>query len=309
MSADADPATGYATYCTVTNAGCPSTGWITVGGTSAAAPLWAGSMALINQYLQSQGKAVVGYANPALYGLFNTQQQAPAFHDVTSGSNLHYAATTGYDMGSGIGTPNVDNIAHDFASSGNGNSPSPTPTSVPSPTPTNPPTPTLTPTPPPAPIQNGGFEKGQAPWQESSSGGYQMVANSNVHSGQNSAYLCGYIGCDDRIWQMFTAPTSFTKITITYWWYSDTNKNTNKCYDYFTSSLRTSSNTVIQALQNDCNTKVTNQWISKSYDLTSILLKYKGQQVTLFFEGTSINVSNQYQPTDFFIDDVVVSVQ
>src|SRR2546421_1140183 len=121
VSADADPATGYATYCTVTNAGCPSTGWITVGGTSAAAPLCAGSMALINQYLQSQGKAAVGSANPALYGLFNTQQQSPAFHDVTSGTNLHYAATTGYDMASGIGTPDVNNIAHDFASSGSGN--------------------------------------------------------------------------------------------------------------------------------------------------------------------------------------------
>ncbi len=317
VSADADPATGYATYCTVTNSGCPSTGWITVGGTSAAAPLWAGSMTLINQYLQAQGKAVVGYANPALYGLFNTQQQSPAFHDVTSGNNLHYAATTGYDMASGIGSPDVTNIAHDLASSGSGitptptptSAPSPTPTSAPSPTPTNPPTPTSTPTPPPALIQNAGFEKGQAPWQESSSGGYQMVDNSNVHSGQDSAYLCGYIGCDDRIWQTFAAPTSFTKITITYWWYSDTNKNTNKCYDYFTGSLRTSSNTIIQALQNDCNTKVTNQWVSKSYDLTIMLSKYKGQQVTLFFEGTSINVSNQYQPTDFFIDDVVLSVQ
>src|SRR6266566_1889920 len=83
VSADADPATGYATYCTVTNSGCPSTGWITVGGTSAAAPLWAGSMALIDQYLQSQGKAAVGSANPALYSLFNAQQQSPAFHDIT----------------------------------------------------------------------------------------------------------------------------------------------------------------------------------------------------------------------------------
>jgi len=332
VSADADPATGYATYCTVTNAGCPSTGWITVGGTSAAAPLWAGSMALINQYLQSQGIAVVGYANPALYGLFNTQQQSPAFHDVTSGNNLHYAATTGYDMASGIGTPDVDNIAHDFAlNSGGGGTPTPTPTSTPSPTPTSvpsptptsvpsptptsvpspipttPPTPTPTPTPPPALIQNGGFEKGLIPWRESSSGGYDLVDNSNVHSGQYSAYLCGYIGCDDRIWQKFTVPTSFTKITITYWWYSDTNKSTNKCYDYFTSSLRTSSNSIIQALQNDCNTKVTNQWVSKTYDLTSVLSKYKGQQVTLFFQGT--NAPNQYQPTDFFIDDVVMSVQ
>jgi subtilase family serine protease len=321
VSADADPATGYATYCTVANAGCPSTGWITVGGTSASAPLWAGSMALVNQYLQSQGKAVVGFANPALYGLFNAQQQSPAFHDITSGNNLHYAATAGYDMASGIGTPDIKNIAHDLAlNPGGGGTPTPTPTVVPSPTPTstpvpsptNPPTPTptLTPAPPPAIIQNGGFEKGQAPWQESSSGGYQMVDNSNVHSGQYSAYFCGYSGCDDRIWQTFTVPTSFNKITITYWWYSDTNKTTNKCFDYFNSGLKTAANAAgyIRSFQNDCNLKVTNAWVSRSYELTQgDLSKYKGQQVTLFFQGT--NAPNQYQPTDFFIDDVVVSVQ
>ena len=321
VSADADPATGYATYCTVANAGCPSTGWITVGGTSASAPLWAGSMALINQYLQSQGKAVVGFANPALYGLFNAQQQSPAFHDITSGNNLHYAATAGYDMASGIGTPDIKNIAHDLAlNPGGGGTPTPTPTTVPSPTPTSTPlpsptipptpTPTLTPAPPPAIIQNGGFEKGQAPWQESSSGGYQMVDNSNVHSGQNSAYFCGYSGCDDRIWQTFTVPTNFNKITITYWWYSDTNKTTNKCYDYFNSGIKTTANATgyIRSFQNDCNLKVTNTWVSKSYELTQgDLSKYRGQQVTLFFHGT--NAPNQYQPTDFFIDDVVVSVQ
>jgi kumamolisin len=316
VSADADPATGYATYCTVTNAGCPSTGWITVGGTSAAAPLWAGSMALIDQYLQSLGKSIVGSANPVLYSLFNTPQQLLAFHDVTSGTNLKYAATPGYDMASGIGSPDVDNIAHDLASSGSGNTPPPTPTSVPSPTPTNapsptptnPPTPVPTPAPPAVQIQNGGFEKGQAPWQESSSGGYQMVDNSNAHNGQYSAYFCGYTGCTDRIWQTFTVPTNYTTITVTYWWYSDTNKTTKQCLDYFSSSLKTSasgSNT-IQTMQNDCNANVTNQWVQKKYDVSGNLSKYKGQQVTLFFQGT--NVANQYQPTDFFIDDVVVNV-
>jgi len=308
VSADADPATGYATYCTVTNAGCPSTGWITVGGTSAAAPLWAGSMALINQYLQAQGKAAVGYANPALYGLFKAQQQSPAFHDVTNGNNLHYTATTGYDMASGIGTPDVNNIAHDFASSAGGNTPTPTPTSVPSPTPTNPPTPTSTPAPPPALLQNGGFEKGRAPWQESSSGGYEMVDNSNVHSGQYSAYFCGYTGCIDRIWQTFTVPNNFTTITVTFWWYSDTNKTAKQCLDYFNSSLKTSASATnsVRTMQNDCNANVTNQWVQKKYDVTGDLSKYKGQQVTLFFQGTN---DKGYQPTDFFIDDVVVSVQ
>jgi subtilase family serine protease len=329
VSADADPATGYSMYCTVTNAGCPANGWLTVGGTSASAPLWAGSMALINQYLKSQGKAAVGHANPTLYGLFNGQQQSPAFHDVKTGNNLFYPATTGYDMGSGIGTPDVNNIAHDLASISGGGTPTPTPTNTPTPTPTsapdptptstptpvptptNPPspTPTSTPTPPPPLIQNSGFEKGQAPWQESSSGGYQMVDSSNSHTGLYSAYLCGYVGCDDRIWQTFTVPTSYTKITITYWWYSDTNKATNKCFDYFNSSLKTSASATIaiQTLQNDCNANVTNQWVQKTYDVTNALSAYKGNQVTLFLRGT--NVSNQYQPTDFFVDDVVVNVQ
>jgi len=101
------------------NAGCPSSGWITIGGTSAAAPLWAGSMALINQYLRADGKARVGFANPTLYRLFNVQQAFPAFHDITGGTNLLYSATTGYDLASGLGSPDIYNIARDLDPSGN----------------------------------------------------------------------------------------------------------------------------------------------------------------------------------------------
>ncbi|MBO0780244.1 MAG: S8/S53 family peptidase, partial [Ktedonobacteraceae bacterium] len=61
VAADADPQTGYAVYCTVSASGCPSSGNVTVGGTSAAAPLWAGSAALMNEYLQKQGKSPLGF--------------------------------------------------------------------------------------------------------------------------------------------------------------------------------------------------------------------------------------------------------
>jgi subtilase family serine protease len=118
VSADADPQTGYAVYCTVLAAGCPFTGNITVGGTSAAAPLWAGSMALINQYLQQQNRARVGFANPALYALANAQQQFPPFHDVTSGNNLFYPATANYDEASGLGSPDIYNLARDLVNRG-----------------------------------------------------------------------------------------------------------------------------------------------------------------------------------------------
>jgi len=115
VSADADPATGYSVYCTVAASGCPSSGWITVGGTSAAAPLWAGSTALINEYLQKQQKSRIGFANPMLYVLENATQQFPPFHDVSSGTNLFYPATSGYDEASGWGSPDIYNIARDVA--------------------------------------------------------------------------------------------------------------------------------------------------------------------------------------------------
>jgi len=115
VSADADPNTGYSVYCTVTAAGCSSSGWIAVGGTSAAAPLWTSATADMNQYLAGQSKPTFGSASAELYTLFNTSQTYTGYHDVTSGNNLYYPSTSGYDLASGIGTPDVWNLARDAA--------------------------------------------------------------------------------------------------------------------------------------------------------------------------------------------------
>lgn len=315
VSADADPASGYAVYCTVSSSGCPSSGWITVGGTSAAAPFWAGSTALINQYLRSQGKGVVGYANPALYAVFNAQQAFPAFHDITTGNNLNYQATPGYDMASGIGTPNVYNLARDLANLSGTPTPTPsptpsptvtptaTPTSVPNPTPTATPIP---PTPPPALIRNGGFESGPMAWQQSSSGGYELIDNTNSRNGLYSAYFCGYGSCDDRLWQTFTVPVNYTKLTITYWFYSDTTKSNRTCLDTFSSRLVTTSGTTLRNMHQSCNASATNGWVQQTFDVTADLASYKGKQVVLFFRGTN---SPGFQVSDFFVDDVTVTAQ
>ncbi|MFL5625297.1 MAG: protease pro-enzyme activation domain-containing protein, partial [Ktedonobacteraceae bacterium] len=308
VSADADPATGYAVYCTVTNAGCSASGWLTVGGTSAGAPLWAGSMALVNQYLQAQGKKNVGYANPLLYSIFNGHQQWPAFHDVTTGNNLYYLATGNYDMASGIGSPNVYNIARDallLAGGGGGTpTPSPTATATPTDTPTPVPTSTNTPTPSPKPapsvIKNGDFENGQAPWQQSSSKRYQLIDPSNVYAGQYSVYLCGYAGCNDSIWQSFTVPGSYTKITVSYWWYSDTHKTARQCLDNFYSELRSSTGSSVRMMQQSCNTNVTNNWVQQSFDVSNYLAAYNGKTVMLLFRGT--NAAGRPQTSDFFVD-------
>lgn len=133
VSADADPASGYAVFCTVSAAGCPASGNVEVGGTSAAAPLWAGVATDTNAFLASQGKSSLGNVNAELYTLFNTSQSFTAYHDVTVGNNLHFNATAGYDLASGIGTPNVWNFAREVPgvnSGGNNFSLSPNPSSL-----------------------------------------------------------------------------------------------------------------------------------------------------------------------------------
>jgi subtilase family serine protease len=78
-----------------------------LGGTSFAAPMWAGYMALANQQALLDGRATLGFLNPALYALGNAAGSgyAAAFHDITAGSN-GYSAVTGYDLATGWGSPN-----------------------------------------------------------------------------------------------------------------------------------------------------------------------------------------------------------
>ena len=81
------------------------------GGTSVAAPLWAGFMALVNQQAVSSGKRPVGFLNPSLYSLAKGSGYASAFHDITTGNNTNaasparFSATAGYDLCTGWGTP------------------------------------------------------------------------------------------------------------------------------------------------------------------------------------------------------------
>ena len=75
------------------------------GGTSFAAPMWAGYLALVNQQSVANGNKAVGFINPSLYTIGGGSSYDSDFHDVLSGSN-GYSATTGYDLATGWGSPN-----------------------------------------------------------------------------------------------------------------------------------------------------------------------------------------------------------
>lgn len=80
------------------------------GGTSQSAPLWAGMAAVMNQYLIANGGRALGDLNPLLYQIASGAP-LPAFRDVDLGGNAVATASPGYDLVTGLGTPNVENLA------------------------------------------------------------------------------------------------------------------------------------------------------------------------------------------------------
>ncbi|HLW86382.1 MAG TPA: S53 family peptidase [Candidatus Sulfotelmatobacter sp.] len=89
-------------YVCSDQSGCAG-GW---GGTSFAAPMWAGFMALVNQQALANGNPVLGFINPAVYNIGVGSGYGAAFHDITSGGNGGFPAVTGYDLVTGWGSPN-----------------------------------------------------------------------------------------------------------------------------------------------------------------------------------------------------------
>ena len=82
-----------------------------LGGTSVAAPLWAGLAALINQQAATEGQPPIGLINSAVYAIGAGSLYSSTFHDITNGNNVskaspnQYYAATGYDLCTGWGTP------------------------------------------------------------------------------------------------------------------------------------------------------------------------------------------------------------
>ncbi len=93
------------------------------GGTSCAAPLWAGFAALMNQQAVAASRPVVGFLNPAIYQIGTNSVYASCFHDVTSGDNMSsgspskFMAVPGYDLCTGWGTPNGSNLINSIVGS------------------------------------------------------------------------------------------------------------------------------------------------------------------------------------------------
>lgn len=123
VSLNADVLSGYPIYCTAGAAGCSgSNPWITVGGTGPATDIWAALIALVNEGSENFGSFPAGFANPLLYQDASSSSYGSDFHDITTGNNDYaslqpnnlYPATSAYDLATGLGSFNANNLLNDL---------------------------------------------------------------------------------------------------------------------------------------------------------------------------------------------------
>ncbi len=83
------------------------------GGTSQSAPIWAALTVLMNQYLVANGGRPLGNVNPLLYRVA-AGSNLPGFRDVRLGGNAVDISQPGYDLVTGLGSPNTYNLARNL---------------------------------------------------------------------------------------------------------------------------------------------------------------------------------------------------
>jgi kumamolisin len=165
-----------------------------IGGTSAAAPLWSGFTALVNQKAAAAGKPVLGEANPKLYAVANSSSYGSTFHDVTTGANQDFSTKTGYDQVTGWGSPVADALTDALLG---GSTP-------------------VTPPPSGNAITNGDFETGDLTgWTTT---GNATADASAAQSGKFGALVgsANPTADDSSISQTFTAPAGSSQVSFSY---------------------------------------------------------------------------------------------
>jgi len=172
-------------------------------------------------------------------------------------------------------------------------------------TPTATPEPTLTSTPVfggscSSLIENSGFEvqvDHQAPpWQLSE--GATLRTNLG-HDGTTSAWLGGYDGAADRVYQVISLPVSATSAVLSYWWRMETWEGDHP-HDYLYVELRDGSGQLIATIETHTDGDPQQSWLRSSVDV----LSYIGQAVQVQFRMSS----NDTAFTSFFVDDVRLDV-
>jgi hypothetical protein len=148
-------------------------------------------------------------------------------------------------------------------------------------------------------IQNGDFERDQEGWRAKGRPDRQIVGGKRPHSGSQSADFCGYNNCDEALAQTINMPAEAKSVRLSYYTYIETQESKH-AFDFLQVEIRDASGKRLRTIQRLSDGDRAGSWQPTTADLSG----YAGQTLQLVFSATSGRVG----PTEFFVDDVSVSV-
>ncbi len=149
-------------------------------------------------------------------------------------------------------------------------------------------------------VQNGDFERGQDGWRAKARADRRIVGSARPHGGSQSAGLCGYNDCDESLAQTISLPKDARTISLSY--YSTiTTQETKHAFDYLNVELREPGGKTLQLIERQSDGDPPGAWRRSSFDLSS----YAGKTIELVFRASC----GKIRPTEFFVDDVSVTVE
>jgi hypothetical protein len=153
-------------------------------------------------------------------------------------------------------------------------------------------------------LTDADFENGLTGWSAASLQGHALLTSAAAHSPSHSLDLCGSNSCTDSLLQTVTLPRGRLSGTLSYWVDVSTHERSPVCYDRLLVQLRTTFGAVFFSLPVVCSSN-SGGWVQKTAILNSPMLSaHAGQAVQVYFLANT----NPTNPTDFYVDDVALSV-
>jgi hypothetical protein len=149
-------------------------------------------------------------------------------------------------------------------------------------------------------IGNGGFEDGDIIWVQQS-GSFPIIGQDFPRTGGWSAWLAGYNGANDRLYQSIQIPDGVCSAKLTLYLHVNTTDSLSDPHDYFHVELQNSSGSTLEEFMWADNTMHSSGWYTGTVSWSDFSA-HAGATRRLFFQGTN----NLSADTDFFVDDVTL---
>jgi len=153
-------------------------------------------------------------------------------------------------------------------------------------------------------LVNGDFEdETSAPWEQYSSGGYNVISTERAYSGDQSVYFGGFKNAEEWVRQPFVIPANAETGVLVFRRLITTTADVFP-FDYLTCEIQDAEGNTLSSLVALSSLHASNSWLAAGAAIDN-LDAWAGRTLQMKFTG---HTNSSDHPTEFFVDAVILSI-